>query len=70
MPRGDPPDVEAVLSETAQVRSDEVIDVALLGDNEALETGLDRLRSEAGLRPGCGPGAAPSDSAARHARSH
>jgi DNA polymerase-3 subunit delta len=49
-----PADVEAVLSDTAETRSDEVIDAALLGESEALELGLDRLRAEGGSAAGLG----------------
>ena len=40
-------DVRAIVEETIEARTDQVIDAALLGDNEALETGLCRLRAEA-----------------------
>jgi DNA polymerase-3 subunit delta len=43
-----PGDVEAVAADTAELKTDSVIDSALLGDHEALETGMDRLRAEAG----------------------
>lgn len=39
-------DVEAIVGDTAELKTDNVIDAALLGDHEALETGLDRLRAE------------------------
>jgi DNA polymerase-3 subunit delta len=45
-------DVEAVVGDVAELRSDEVIDAALLGDHEALETGLDRLAAEGGSMAG------------------
>ena len=45
-------DVQAVVGETAESRTDDLIDAALLGDSEALETGLDRLRSEGGSATG------------------
>ena len=41
-------DVEAIVGDSAALRTDDVIDAALLGDSEALETGLDRLAAEAG----------------------
>src|SRR3712207_2522180 len=41
-------DVEAVVGDVAELRTDDVIDAALLGDHEALETGLDRLAAEGG----------------------
>ena len=41
-------DVEAVVGDTTGARTDQVIDAALLGDNEALEAELDRLRAEGG----------------------
>jgi DNA polymerase-3 subunit delta len=39
-------DVEAIVGETMQLRTDHVIDAALLGDSEALEAGLERMRAE------------------------
>ena len=41
-------DVEAVVGDTAEARTDQLIDAALLGDHEALETELERLRAEGG----------------------
>ncbi len=41
-------DVEAIVGDTAELRTDAVVDAALLGDHEALEVGLDRLRAEGG----------------------
>jgi DNA polymerase-3 subunit delta len=41
-------DVQAVVGDTAEFRSDAIIDAALLGDSEALEAGLGRLRAEGG----------------------
>jgi DNA polymerase-3 subunit delta len=41
-------DVEAVVGDTAEFRSDAIIDAALLGDSEALEAELGRLRAEGG----------------------
>ena len=41
-------DVEAIVGETTGARTDSVIDAALLGDNEALEAELGRLRAEGG----------------------
>lgn len=49
-----PADVGAVVGDVAELRSDEIIDAALLGDHEALETGLDRLRAEGGSFAGLG----------------
>ncbi len=49
-----PADVAAVVGDVAELRSDEVIDAALLGDHETLETGLDRLRAEGGSFAGLG----------------
>jgi DNA polymerase-3 subunit delta len=40
--------VDAVVGNTSEVRTDHIIDLALLGDAEALEAGLNRLRSEGG----------------------
>lgn len=40
--------VEAIVGNTGEVRTDYIIDSALLGDAEALETGLDRMRAEGG----------------------
>ncbi len=45
-------DVRAVVGETAESRTDDLIDAALLGESEALETSLDRLRSEGGSAAG------------------
>src|SRR5687768_16195388 len=41
-------DVQAIVGETIESRSDGIIDAALLGEHETLETGLARLRSEGG----------------------
>jgi DNA polymerase-3 subunit delta len=41
-------DVEAVVGDTAEFRSDAIIDAALLGESEALEAGLGRLHAEGG----------------------
>jgi DNA polymerase-3 subunit delta len=41
-------DVEAIVGDTTGARTDEVIDAALLGDNEALEAELDRYHAEGG----------------------
>jgi DNA polymerase-3 subunit delta len=41
-------DVAAIVGDTTAARTDAVIDAALLGDNEALEAELDRLRAEGG----------------------
>ncbi len=41
-------DVEAVVGDTTGARTDEVVDSALLGESEALEAGLGRLRAEGG----------------------
>ena len=41
-------DVEAVVGDAAEYRSDSIIDAALLGESEALEAELDRLRAEGG----------------------
>lgn len=41
-------DVLAIVGDTTQARTDQVIDAALLGNNEALETELDRMRAEGG----------------------
>jgi DNA polymerase-3 subunit delta len=40
--------VEAIVGDTSEVRSDHIIDAALLGEAEALESGLDSLRAEGG----------------------
>lgn len=45
-------DVEAIVGDSAELRSDDVIDSALLGDNEAVEAGLERLRAEGGSPSG------------------
>jgi DNA polymerase-3 subunit delta len=45
-------DVEQVVGETTEVRNDDLIDAALLGDSEALELGMDRLRGEGGSPSG------------------
>jgi DNA polymerase-3 subunit delta len=42
-----PADVEAIVGETSEARTDEVIDAALTGESEALEVGLERMRAEA-----------------------
>jgi DNA polymerase-3 subunit delta len=47
-------DVEAVLSDTAEARTDQVIDAALLGDSEAVELGLDRLKADGSSAAGLG----------------
>ena len=47
-------DVEAVVGDTMEAKVDQIIDAALLGDSEGLETGLDRLRSEGGSATGLG----------------
>lgn len=39
-------DVETIVGDTTGARTDAVIDAALLGDNEMLETELDRMRAE------------------------
>jgi DNA polymerase-3 subunit delta len=49
-----PADVAAIVGDTAESRTDNIIDAALLGDSEALETGLARLRSEGGSAAGLG----------------
>jgi DNA polymerase III subunit delta len=41
-------DVEAIIGETTEAQTDHVIDAALIGDHEALEAGLGRLRGEGG----------------------
>ena len=41
-------DVAAVIGDAAEFQTDAIIDAALLGDSEALETELDRLRAEGG----------------------
>lgn len=41
-------DVLAIVGDIAGIRTDQVIDAALLGESEALEAGLERLRSEGG----------------------
>jgi DNA polymerase-3 subunit delta len=41
-------DVEAIVGDTTGSAMDEIIDAALLGESEALESGLMRLRAEAG----------------------
>jgi DNA polymerase-3 subunit delta len=41
-------DVAAVVGETAEVRTEAIIDAALLGEHEALESGLERLPAEGG----------------------
>jgi DNA polymerase-3 subunit delta len=45
-------DVRAIVGDTAESDIDHILDAALLGDNEALEIGLDRLRSEGGSAAG------------------
>ena len=47
-------DVEAIAGDTVEVKTDGLIDSALLGDHEALETGLDRFRAEGGSAAGLG----------------
>jgi DNA polymerase-3 subunit delta len=44
--------VEAIIGDTVELRSDDVIDSALLGNNEAVESGLERLRAEGGSPSG------------------
>lgn len=39
-------DVEAIVGETGAVRTDQVVDAAMLGNHESLEAGLGSLRSE------------------------
>jgi len=41
-------DVQAVVGDTVDAETDDLIDAALLGESEALETGLARLRAESG----------------------
>ena len=41
-------DVEAICGDTTEAKTDAVIDSALLGDHEALEVGMDRMRAEGG----------------------
>jgi DNA polymerase-3 subunit delta len=41
-------DVEAIVGNAAELRTDELIDAALSGDSEGLESALDRLRAEGG----------------------
>jgi DNA polymerase-3 subunit delta len=41
-------DVEAIVGDTTAAENDALIDAALLGDSEALELGLGRLRAESG----------------------
>lgn len=41
-------DVRAIVGDTTEARTDAVIDAALLGDNEALESELSRMRAEGG----------------------
>jgi DNA polymerase-3 subunit delta len=47
-------DVAAIVGDTAESRIDGIIDAALLGDSEGLETGLARLLSEGGSASGLG----------------
>lgn len=47
-------DVEAVTGNAAEFRTDELIDAALLGDSEDLESGLARLRAEGASAAGLG----------------
>jgi DNA polymerase-3 subunit delta len=47
-------DVAAIVGDTAESRIDGIIDAALLGDSEGLETGLARLLSEGGSAAGLG----------------
>jgi DNA polymerase-3 subunit delta len=49
-----PADVEAIVGDTTAAEMDATIDAALLGDHEALETGLQRMRAEAGSPPSLG----------------
>ena len=41
-------DVRAIVGETAEARTDAVIDAALIGDNEGVESGLARMLAEGG----------------------
>ena len=41
-------DAAAIVGETTEAETDQVIDSALVGDNESLEAGLNRLRAEGG----------------------
>jgi DNA polymerase-3 subunit delta len=41
-------DVQAIVGDTGDAETDELIDAALLGESERLETGLGRLRAESG----------------------
>jgi DNA polymerase-3 subunit delta len=43
-----PADVQSIVGDTTAAETDVTIDAALLGDHEALETGLQRMRAEAG----------------------
>ena len=43
-----PEDVQAVVAEAGELRPDQLIDAALMGEGEALESGLERLRAEGG----------------------
>jgi DNA polymerase III delta subunit len=47
-------DVTAVVGETVEASTDPAIDAALLGDHEALERGLERLRAEGASLGGLG----------------
>jgi DNA polymerase-3 subunit delta len=47
-------DVQAVVGDTTAAETDATIDAALLGNHEALETGLARMRAEAGSPPSLG----------------
>jgi DNA polymerase-3 subunit delta len=47
-------DVEAIVGDTNQTRIDAVVDAALLGDNEALEAELERMRAEGASPAGLG----------------
>jgi DNA polymerase III subunit delta len=47
-------DAEAIVGETTEAQTDHVIDSALIGDSEGLETGLNRLRAESASFAGLG----------------
>ncbi len=47
-------DALAIVGETTEAETDQVIDSALLGENELLEAGLNRLRAEGGSFAGLG----------------
>jgi DNA polymerase-3 subunit delta len=50
-------DVQAIVGDTTGSETDQTIDAALLGESEALETGLVRLRAEAGSSASLGASA-------------